>query len=107
MAPAEPAALSSLTHWGAFTATVESDDITPVRPFDGDTDPSPALANLPGSVRHISRVTSPAVRRGWLQDGPGRTGRRRADEFVAVSWDELTGLLAPNCAASCGPTATG
>ncbi|CAA0098478.1 Dimethyl sulfoxide/trimethylamine N-oxide reductase [Mycolicibacterium vanbaalenii] len=94
MAPAEPRALSSLTHWGAFTATVEAGDITSVSPLDGDTDPSPALGNLPGSIRHRSRITSPAVRRGWLEAGPGHTDRRGADEFVAVSWDELTELLA-------------
>ncbi len=34
------------------------------------------------------------MRRGWLDDGPGPTDRRGADEFVAVSWDELTELLA-------------
>ena len=34
------------------------------------------------------------MRRGWLDDGPGPTDRRGADEFVAVSWDDLTELLA-------------
>ena len=34
------------------------------------------------------------IRRGWLDDGPGPTDRRGADEFVAVSWDDLTELLA-------------
>jgi len=85
---------TSLTHWGAFTATVEAGDIASVRPFTGDADPSPALGNLPGSVRHTSRITGPAVRRGWLDDGPGPTARRGADEFVAVSWDELVERLA-------------
>lgn len=94
MASASSHALTSLTHWGAFTATVDSGDITSVTPLDGDADPSPALGNLPGSVRHVSRITSPAVRRGWLDDGPGPTARRGADEFIAVSWDELTELLA-------------
>jgi biotin/methionine sulfoxide reductase len=86
-------AQTSLTHWGAFTATVESGDIAAVSPLDGDADPSPALGNLPGSVRHISRVTTPAVRRGWLDDGPGPSTRRGADDFVAVTWDELAELL--------------
>ncbi|MGB3352771.1 MAG: molybdopterin-dependent oxidoreductase [Mycobacterium sp.] len=89
-----PPALTSLTHWGAFTATVDSGDVASVTPLHGDADPSPALGNLPGSVRHRSRVTTPAVRRGWLEGGPGPSDRRGADEFVAVSWDELTDLLA-------------
>lgn len=85
---------TSLTHWGAFTADVSDGDIASVRPFDGDADPSPLLGNLPGSVRHRSRIAGPAVRRGWLDDGPGPSTRRGADEFVAVSWDELHELLA-------------
>jgi biotin/methionine sulfoxide reductase len=85
---------TSLTHWGAFTAGMEGGDIASVTPFDGDTDPSPLLGNLPGSIRHRSRITTPAIRRGWLDAGPGPTQRRGADEFVAVSWAELTELLA-------------
>jgi biotin/methionine sulfoxide reductase len=85
---------ASLTHWGGFRARVEAGDIAEIAPLPGDTDPSPLLGNLPGSVRHRSRVAAPAVRRGWLDDGPGPTQRRGADEFVAVSWDELTELLA-------------
>lgn len=84
----------SLTHWGAFTATVTDGDLATVTALDGDTDPAPALGNLPGSVRHVSRITAPAVRRGWLDHGPGATDRRGADEFVTVTWDELTELLA-------------
>ncbi|HEY9265092.1 MAG TPA: molybdopterin-dependent oxidoreductase, partial [Mycobacterium sp.] len=94
MVSAAASARTSLTHWGAFTATVDAGDITSVTALDGDADPSPVLGNLPGSVRHISRITSPAVRRGWLDDGPGPTPRRGADEFVAVSLDELTELVA-------------
>jgi biotin/methionine sulfoxide reductase len=89
-----PKSSTSLTHWGAFTADVRDGDIASVRPFDGDSNPSPLLGNLAGSIRHRSRITTPAVRRGWLDDGPGPTTRRGAEEFVALSWDELTELLA-------------
>ncbi|MHA3022429.1 molybdopterin guanine dinucleotide-containing S/N-oxide reductase [Mycobacterium sp. BMJ-28] len=85
---------ASHSHWGAFTAEVRDGDIAAVTPMIGDTDPSPLLANLPGSLRQRARVTGPAVRRGWLRDGPGPSTTRGADEFVAVSWDELTELLA-------------
>lgn len=90
MAPAP----ASLTHWGAFHAQVDNGDITSVRPIAGDVDPSPLLENLPGSLRHRARIAGPAVRRGWLDDGPGPSAGRGADEFVSVSWDELTELLA-------------
>ena len=85
---------TSLAHWGAFTASVESGEIVAVTAIEGDTDPSPLLANLPGSIRHRSRIATPAVRRGWLRDGPGASTMRGADEFVRVTWDELTELLA-------------
>lgn len=85
---------ASLAHWGAFTAEVRDGDITAVTPQAGDADPSPLLNNLPGSIRHRSRITGPAVRRGWLREGPGPSDRRGDDEYVAVSWDELTDLLA-------------
>lgn len=84
---------ASLAHWGAFTAEISAGDIATVTPAAGDEDPSPLLGNLPGSIRHRSRVTGPAVRRGWLRGGPGPSDERGADEFVAVSWDELTELL--------------
>jgi biotin/methionine sulfoxide reductase len=85
---------AGLTHWGAFHAQVENGDIVAVSPPATDADPSPLLGNLAGSVRHRSRIAGPAVRRGWLDDGPGPTTRRGADDFVSVSWDDLTELLA-------------
>jgi biotin/methionine sulfoxide reductase len=85
---------TSLTHWGGFHADITAGDIAAVSALSGDADPSPLLGNLPGSIRHRSRVASPAVRRGWLDNGPGPSTTRGADEFVKVSWDELTGLIA-------------
>lgn len=89
-----PQSPASLAHWGAFTADVTDGDIAAVTPLTGDADPSPLLGNLPGSIRHRSRIAGPAVRRGWLRDGPGPSADRGADEYIAVSWDELTELLA-------------
>jgi biotin/methionine sulfoxide reductase len=86
-------ALTSLTHWGGFTAGIESGDIAPSRRS------TPTLTRhrcWQLARRHWPSVPyrPPAVRRGWLRDGPGPSARRGADEFVAVSWDELTELLA-------------
>jgi biotin/methionine sulfoxide reductase len=85
---------SSLTHWGAFSADVRDGDIATVRSLPGDADPSPLLGNLVGSIRHRSRIVGPVIRRGWLDDGPGPSTQRGSDEFVAVSWEELTERLA-------------
>ncbi|MBU8820511.1 molybdopterin guanine dinucleotide-containing S/N-oxide reductase [Mycolicibacterium goodii] len=89
-----PHSPTSLTHWGVFSAEIVDGDIAAVNPPTDDADPSPLLGNMPGSIRHRSRITGPAVRRGWLRDGPGPSTDRGADEFVAVSWDQLTELLA-------------
>ncbi|NKS38488.1 molybdopterin guanine dinucleotide-containing S/N-oxide reductase [Rhodococcus hoagii] len=83
-----------MAHWGMFDVESADGDVSAVHPYAGDADPSPILGNLPGSVRHRARITGPAVRRGWLESGPGPSEVRGADEFVAVSWEELTELLA-------------
>ncbi len=76
-----------------FTAESVAGEVTAVHPYEGDANPSPMLGNLAGSVRSRARVSGPAVRRGWLENGPGPSDRRGADEFVSISWDELTELL--------------
>ncbi|UUE28126.1 molybdopterin guanine dinucleotide-containing S/N-oxide reductase [Rhodococcus qingshengii] len=82
-----------MSHWGMFTAESVAGEVTAVHPYEGDANPSPMLGNLAGSVRSRARVSGPAVRRGWLENGPGPSDRRGADEFVSISWDELTELL--------------
>lgn len=84
---------SHASHWGVFEAEISGGEVAAVHPFAGDTDPSPLLGNLPGSLRHGARITQPAVRAGWLDDGPGADSRRGADDFVPVSWETATRLL--------------
>ena len=79
-------------HWGAFFARQGTAGVV-VEPHPDDPAPSPLLANFSAALGP-SRVESPAIRAGWLKHGPGYDrGRRGADEFVAVSWDEAVGLL--------------
>ncbi|MCV7428276.1 molybdopterin guanine dinucleotide-containing S/N-oxide reductase [Mycobacterium montefiorense] len=85
---------TSVTHWGVFTAQVRDGDITSVSAPSDDTNPSQLLQNLPGAVRHRSRILNPAVRRGWLENGPGPSSARGTEEFVEISWDELIDLVA-------------
>ncbi|MGD9619237.1 MAG: molybdopterin-dependent oxidoreductase [Mycolicibacterium sp.] len=85
---------TGITHWGAFTADVSEGEIVSVTPFSGDADPSPLLGNIPGALRRRSRITGPAIRRGWLQDGPGPSAGRGADEFIAFDWPEFLDILA-------------
>ena len=84
----------STSHWGAFAARAGVAGEVEVIPHPADPAPSPLLGNIPGGLRHPTRVARPAVRRGWLEDGAGATSRRGSDPFVEVSWDTAEELLA-------------
>lgn len=64
-----------------------------VSPWRGDPDPGPILGNVASAQHHAARVRRPAVRRGWLDNGPGGSGRGDGP-FVEVSWDEALDLVA-------------
>ena len=81
------------SHWGAFSARW-MDGKLDVRPFAGDPDPNRLIENFPDALRHRARVVRPMIRKGWLERGPGPDPRRGSDDFVAVSWEEATSLLA-------------
>ncbi|MVA23856.1 molybdopterin guanine dinucleotide-containing S/N-oxide reductase [Agrobacterium vitis] len=80
------------SHWGAFSAR-HFDGRTDILPFPGDPDPSPLLGNLPASLSDPCRILKPAVRRGFLNHGPGPDERRGQDEFVEVSWEKAIDLV--------------
>lgn len=85
---------SHSSHWGAFDAIVENQQLIDIRPFADDPNPSPLLQNIKSAVSSRARIAQPMVRRGWLEHGPGATDRRGAEAFVPLSWDEVTQLLA-------------
>ncbi|RZL97107.1 MAG: Asp-tRNA(Asn)/Glu-tRNA(Gln) amidotransferase GatCAB subunit C, partial [Variovorax sp.] len=80
-------------HWGAFQARWQDDQLT-VRPHPRDPDPNPIIDNLPGALRHPVRVSTPMVRRGWLERGPGPDTARGSDDYVPMGWDEVLDRLA-------------
>ncbi|GAB2520244.1 molybdopterin-dependent oxidoreductase [Nocardiopsis aegyptia] len=83
-------------HWGGYQVVVEDGRVVGVRPDPDDPAPSPIIANTPGAQHHPSRVARPAVRRRWLEHGPGPDPRRGDpdDEYVEVEWDTVLDLLA-------------
>src|SRR5258708_8898243 len=91
---ARPAA----SHGGAFSVRAEPGGPVEVTPHPSDPAPSPLLGNIPGALRHATRVTRPAVRRGWLEDGPGPSDRRGREPFVEVGWDRALDLVAAELA---------
>ncbi len=86
--------ISQLSHWGAYLAEVSENDIVRVTPHPLDHDPSPLLGNIPGSTTSPARIKRPAIRKGWLENGPGATSKRGIDPFVEVEWDQALDLLA-------------
>src|SRR5690349_15538347 len=87
--------LLTSTHWGVYDITVENGEVTRVAPFDRDPDPSPIGQSLIGAVTGPARIRRPAVRKNYLERGPGTTSKLRGTEpFVEVSWDEALTLVA-------------
>ena len=83
-------------HWGVYE--VEYDEhgkATRLHPFSKDPDPSPiGLHMLSDEVSRL-RVRRPAVRKSWLEHGPGAAPELRGQEpFVEVPWDEALDLVA-------------
>ncbi len=86
--------IPTTSHWGAHSVRVVDDEIVEVVPHPTDPDPSPLLAGVVGAARHRTRIQRPAIRRGWLENGPGPSDRRGRDEFVEVEWDEAINAVA-------------
>ncbi len=86
--------VSHSSHWGAFDAGVRDGRLVGVRPFRHDLHPSPLTGAIPDAVHAGSRITTPAVRRGFLERGAASREARGRDEFVAVGWDEALDLVA-------------
>src|SRR4051812_2753579 len=72
--------LPHMSHWGAFRVTVDGNRIVGVAGHPDDPAPSPLLANFLDAVHHPARVARPAIRKGWLDGGPGADSRRGADD---------------------------
>ncbi len=83
------------THWGAYRAVVRDGRLAEIRPFEFDPDPSPIGQSLVGTLDDPCRILRPAVRAGWLRNGPrSPVDGRGGEPFVEVPWDEALDLVA-------------
>lgn len=85
------------SHWGVFRVS-EGDRRLNLTAWEGDPDPSPLLGNFTDVVDHPTRILRPAVRRGWLENGPGPDNRRGADEYIEMAWEQVLDLAAAELA---------
>jgi biotin/methionine sulfoxide reductase len=83
------------SHWGIYEVARGSTGAPLLKAFADDPDPSPiGLHQLDDDLMRL-RVTRPAVRRGWLEHGPGAAPERRGlDDFVEVDWPVALDLVA-------------
>ncbi len=84
---------SHLSHYGAFSGEWVEDQLV-ITPHPSDPHPNRVIQNFSGALRHKARVAHPMVRRGWLENGPGRDERRGRDEYVELKWDRALDLVA-------------
>ena len=92
-APRQTSTTSTVTHWGPFLVESDGRTVTAVSGHPADPDPSPIGQALRSATE--LRVARPAVRRSWLDGGPGTATELRGREpFVEVGWDEALDLVA-------------
>lgn len=82
-------------HWGPGIATTRKGRLEAVNPHPDDPAPSRINDNIAGSLKGNARVLRPAVRRGYLERGPGACdGERGQEPFVEIDWDTALDLIA-------------
>ncbi len=86
------------SHWGIYR--VRNDGAAPrLDPYEGDPDPSPIGAHQVALNDAPLRIRRPAVRKSWLEQGPGAAPHLRGREpFVELEWDEALDLAAAEIA---------
>lgn len=83
------------SHWGTYYLSVDQGKITAVEPHEMDPDPSAIGQSFVDGIQHSCRVKRPAVRKSYLEKGPGAaTDKRGAEPFVEVEWDTAFELVA-------------
>lgn len=82
-------------HWGIYEVESNGDEAIKLSPIPADPHPSGIGSGMLEACRDEDvRVKRPAVRKSWLEDGPGSRPERRGQEpFVEIGWDEALALV--------------
>ncbi|MGC3939613.1 molybdopterin-dependent oxidoreductase [Roseobacter sp. EG26] len=87
--------LLTSSHWGTYSVDVVDGQVTGLRNFEHDPDPSPIGHGIVDVLEGPTRITAPMVRKSWLEGGPGTAGQKRGlEEFVEVSWQDVNKIVA-------------
>ncbi len=82
------------SHWGSYWITTENNEVVAATAVDQDPAPSRIGQNYVGILRNGTRILRPAVRKGWLENGPGPSTGRGSEPYVEVSWETAFQLIA-------------
>jgi biotin/methionine sulfoxide reductase len=82
-------------HWGLYEVRPRESGDPLLVPWSGDPDPNEIGVHALAPELQRLRVSRPAVRRSWLQGGPGTAPHLRGQEpFVEVDWPTALELVA-------------
>jgi biotin/methionine sulfoxide reductase len=83
------------THWGTYRILLEQGRPVALTGYENDPDPSPIAQAMIDARTSPTRILRPAVRKSFLENGPGAGGAGRgAEPFVEVGWNEALDLVA-------------
>lgn len=93
--------LLTSSHWGSYSVSVDGNRVTGLDSLATDQDPSIIGSGIIDVLDHPTRITTPMVRKSWLEAKLGitdtsnlKTENRGRDSFVAVSWEKAEQLVA-------------
>lgn len=87
--------LLTSNHWGTYRVKVEDGRVISLNDFEEDPDSSPIGHGIVDVLDGPTRIMAPMIRKSWLEGGPGTAGEKRGEEeFVEVSWEKATRLVA-------------
>ena len=82
------------SHWGAYRVETLGGKITNLFDFEEDSDPSPIGKGMLDTQEDSCRISSPMVRKSWLDKGfKSNRARRGKDPFIKIDWDEASELV--------------
>lgn len=86
--------MHTVAHWGVYEVDASQSEPL-IQGFAQDPDPSPIGLHMAATGLADVRVRRPAIRKSWLEEGPGANPHLRGREpFVEVDWDRALDLLA-------------
>ncbi len=87
--------LQTATHWGAYLPEIKDGNLVKMHSVEFDPDPSRISDGWVDAYNHPIRISQPAIRRSFYENGLRADPKGRGREpFVAVSWESAEKIVA-------------